>query len=370
MAAIPRPNTLVDHQIIWWTPTIGDFACPPLSGPVAGLGKLCQPRYNELRTSVIFLNDRATKYKESTKDKQNAAPIQPSVKWIQQVLDQLYSVQMSFRHLEFIVRDLQRVWLHVWGVLDYMEIYKPRMDGLTPPGRDVADTIGTFTTSIRVAQDMFLAGLPCWLIRPSSSFGVDDKIFSIAEIFPPNDYVVLEPHKFNYPVIFKGGASDLEKYRVIEIFARNFLCSRDPFAMTSTPSSLAGASQLSSSSSQLSSSSSQLSSSSSQLSGSSSQPSTLTTPAVASSSGATQHSTGRNSRGVVRRPARGHGVGKSSALDILIYYHTKLLLKVLVNRPVIMGVINSIQLPTSPLHHCQFLPGLLPWLLLIMTPLV
>ena len=82
---------------------------------------------------------------------------------------------MSFHHVEFVVRDLQRVWLHVWAVLYYMEIYKPCMDGVTVPGDGVADTIGTFTSSIRVAQDMFVAGLPCWLIGPSSTFG-DQKI--------------------------------------------------------------------------------------------------------------------------------------------------------------------------------------------------
>jgi hypothetical protein len=172
-----------------------------------------------------------------------------------------------------------------------MEIYKPRMDGFAPPGDGVADTIGTFMTSIRVAQDMFLAGLPCWLIRSSSTFG-DEKIFRIAGIFHPKDYVVLEPHKFNYPVIFKGPATSQEKYRAIEHFARNFLCTRDPFAMSCT-SSAAGASQ----------------------------PSTSSTPAVASSS-ATQHSTGRNFQGAVRRPVRGRGAGKLCCLiDILIYYY-------------------------------------------------
>ena len=61
------------------------------------------------------------------------------------------------------------------------------------------------------------------------------KIFSIAEIFSPKDYIVLEPHKHNYPIIFKGPATNFEKYRAVKIFARNFLCSRDPFAMTCTP---------------------------------------------------------------------------------------------------------------------------------------
>lgn len=214
---------------------------------------------------------------------------------------------MSFRHIEFVVRDLQRLWLEIWAILDYMEIYKPRMDGHTSPG-DVADTVGTITSSIRVAQDMFLAGLPCWLIRASNVFR-DEKISAIAEIFHPKDYVNLEPHRFNYPVIFKGVATDPQKYRAMEAFSRNFLCSRDPFALSSTPSSLAGASQPSTLSTPAV----------------ASQPSTSSTPAVASSS-ATQRSS-RDSRGGVRRPGRSHGAGKSSVFDILIYYNIKLFFK-------------------------------------------
>jgi hypothetical protein len=65
MAAIPCPNMLLDHQVIWWTPTIADLSCPPLNGPVSGLRKLHQQIYNELRTSVIFLTNHVTKYQQS-----------------------------------------------------------------------------------------------------------------------------------------------------------------------------------------------------------------------------------------------------------------------------------------------------------------
>ena len=108
---------------------------------------------------------------------------------------------MSFRHVEFVVRYFQRIWLDIWAILDYMEIYKPHIDGHALPGHGVAETVGTIMTSICVAQDMFLAGLLCWLIWPSNSFD-DQKIFAIAEIIPPKDIVVLEPHKFNYPILF------------------------------------------------------------------------------------------------------------------------------------------------------------------------
>jgi hypothetical protein len=193
---------------------------------------------------------------------------------------------MSLRHIVFVVQDLQRMWLHVWGILDYMEIYKPCMDSQAPPAAGVADTIGTFTTSIRVAQDMFSASLPCWLIWESKTFG-DDKIFSIAEVFHPKDYIILGPHKFNYPIIYTGPAAGLEKFTAIERFACNFLCFQDFFG--STPLSLAEALQ----------------------------PSTSSTPAVAFSSATpTPQLTGQNSQEAICRPVRGRGTGKFSAFHI------------------------------------------------------
>ena len=109
---------------------------------------------------------------------------------------------MSFCHAQFVVCDLQRVWLHLWAMLDYMEIFKPRMDGLAPPSQGVHDTVGCYTNSIWVAQDMYTAGLPSWLIRSSAS-STNQKIVSMGDIFHPEDYLILELHPFKYLVIFK-----------------------------------------------------------------------------------------------------------------------------------------------------------------------
>jgi len=277
---------LSDHQIIWWTPIPGDFIGH--TGILSALGKLSPPQYNQLRSSVSFLTDRVKRYQASAPH--HAPFIQPSVKWLQQVLDQIFSVQMPFRHLQFVVRDLQRVWLETWAMLDYMEIYRPRINGLTPFD-SVANTIGTFTMNIRVAQDMFAAGLPCWLVRTSSLFS-DDKIYSISQIFHPKDYIELEPHKHNYPVIFEGPATSRDKYLRIESYARNFLCSQDLFAMSCTPASTTTPTS----------------------SSGPSMPST-STPPVASSS-ATRQSTGRQSRGAVHRPVKGRGAGEFSTFYI------------------------------------------------------
>lgn len=141
---------------------------------------------------------------------------------------------MTFWQAEFVVREVQRVWLELWGLLNYMEIYKLCMDGhatATAPGSEAAQTIGVFTNSFRVAQDFFTAGLPCWLIRPSSHL-TNQKIISVVDPISPLGAVSLESHRFGYPVIFTGSAASLEKYSNIYRYARNFLCSPDPFCVT------------------------------------------------------------------------------------------------------------------------------------------
>jgi hypothetical protein len=44
--------------------------------------------------------------------------------------------------MEFGVRDVQRIWLEITAMLDYMEIFKPKMDGLLgnrPPAQTQPD---------------------------------------------------------------------------------------------------------------------------------------------------------------------------------------------------------------------------------------
>jgi hypothetical protein len=96
--------------------------------------------------------------------------LQPSVKMLEHGLARLESVYTNFRQMEFSVRDVQRMWLELTAMLDYMQIYKPRMDGYTPSASRIADTVGVFTHDLRVVQDFVTAGLPCWLIRPVSDF--------------------------------------------------------------------------------------------------------------------------------------------------------------------------------------------------------
>jgi hypothetical protein len=147
--------------------------------------------------------------------------------------------------MAFGVRDVQRCWLDVMAMLDYMEVYKPRMDSarlaVGSPPVEVADTVGVFTNDIRVAQDFFHAGLPFWLTRPASDLGQTNILAVVPLLVPRHSGICFESHRFNYPVIYQGSASSPQKYEAILLYARNFLRYPDLFALhagdTSTPAS-------------------------------------------------------------------------------------------------------------------------------------
>jgi hypothetical protein len=157
------------------------------------------------------------------------------VKMIEHGLIHLGSVWTNFHQMVFGMRDVQRCWLDVMAMLDYMEIYKPRMDStrlaVGSPSVEVADTVGVFTNDIRVAQDFFHAGLPFWLTCPASDLG-QTNILAVVPLMVARHYgICFEPHRFNYPIIYRGPASSHHKHEAILLYARNFLRYPDLFAL-------------------------------------------------------------------------------------------------------------------------------------------
>jgi hypothetical protein len=241
-ACIPRPRSLPTHAIIWWEPTHEHFSPFDLpTSPILGLGKLSSLKLAELKSSVSVLVARVNKYTNSSS--RVPPTLGPLIKMIEHGLARLEFVCTNFRQMQFGVRDVQRCWLDATATLDYMEVYKPRMDSwrLTvsasvPVG--VADTIGIFTTELRVAQDFVHAGLPCWLIRPASSFA-DVNILLVEPLLTSRHNLILTPHRYKYPIIFEGPSTSPEKYHAILRFARNFLQYPDLFNLPINYSSVA-----------------------------------------------------------------------------------------------------------------------------------
>ena len=237
--AIPSSKSLSAHLIIWWEPTHSDFILlrDPTS-PIRGLGKLSDLKLGELKSSVSVLLSRVQVFMSNPSKSRAPRTLGPLVKMIEHGLVRLGSLWTNFRQMAFGVRDVQRCWLDLMAMLDYMEVYKPRMDSarlaVGSPPAEVADTVGVFTNDIRVAQDFFHPGLPFWLIRPASDLG-QTNILAVAPLAAPRySGICFESHRFNYPIIYQGPATSSQKHEAILQYARNFLRYPDPFALNTS----------------------------------------------------------------------------------------------------------------------------------------
>ncbi|TFK58616.1 hypothetical protein BDN72DRAFT_906579 [Pluteus cervinus] len=72
---------------------------------------------------------------------------------------------MTFTELQMVVHWVQQTWIELMAAMDYMEIYKPRMDGEqpSPPAAQVVQTMGVFVFLLQVAALYFKARMPYWM---------------------------------------------------------------------------------------------------------------------------------------------------------------------------------------------------------------
>ena len=237
--AIPMPNSLSAHLIVWWEPAHQDFILlrDPTS-PIHGLGKLSDSKLGELKSSVSVLLSRVEAF-TSNQIKSLAPPtLSPIVKAMEHGLIHLGLVWTNFHQMAFGMRDVWRCWLDLMAMLDYMEVYKPRIDsarlGVGSPPAEVANTVGVFTNDICIAQNFFHAGIPFWLTRPASDLGKTNILAAVPFAIPRHNSICFDSHRFNYPTIYQGPATSTRKYEAILHYARNFLHYPDPFAINTS----------------------------------------------------------------------------------------------------------------------------------------
>ena len=114
----------------------------------------------------------------------------PLIKMLEHGMACLKSMWMNFSQMSFTVRDVQRCCLEITALLDYMTVFKPRMDSTSihRPLHQAVSTIGVFTFEVHVAQDFSCAGLPCWLIRPTSVWS-DINILKVVPLVDPENHL-------------------------------------------------------------------------------------------------------------------------------------------------------------------------------------
>ena len=129
--------------------------------------------------------------------------------------------------------EVQRAWLVLDCLWDYLTVFRPRVTGIRPEGASPiakADRrlMGAFTHDERHALFLFTVGIPVWLIRPLSQFTVQNVISVVELKIPQLCMDVAEPLR----VLISGHPGSTEKFRAIDNASHQFCLHPDPFEIT------------------------------------------------------------------------------------------------------------------------------------------
>ena len=154
---------------------------------------------------------------------------------MQDACQRLGSLKTTYSQMRFSLAEFQRYFLKVHGFLDYMEIFRPRMDGKKPPAEVVTKCVGALTFHAHVAQDFHTAGIPIWLLRPSKTWdsSIHCNILEVVTPVNPADTLCIVEHDPPFPRVFRGPTNHPDRHSAIHVFSRNWLVFKDPFAVPS-----------------------------------------------------------------------------------------------------------------------------------------
>ncbi|KAF8164179.1 hypothetical protein K438DRAFT_1984879 [Mycena galopus ATCC 62051] len=195
LGAIPRrtgPHR-DDIFIMWWDPGRRDFVCPRTGHTLTrGLGKLSGARISALSPPVHELLKRCEGYISSFDLPRRPVPLVPQLAdSLRRGLDRLCSIPATFERMVLGVTNVQRTFLELYGLLDWITTYQPRMtDTSRLGGASDVDVIGVLTMDPLVAEQFHRARLPYWFIRPLSAFH-EDNILRVVKPLDPAEYLQL-----------------------------------------------------------------------------------------------------------------------------------------------------------------------------------
>ena len=231
LGAIPRKPTDPNDplSIMWWDPTPEDFKA--FGGSlIDGLGELSGSKLLALQRMKSNMEDRIEDHKRAFPKPNKLLLL--IVRAMQDSFARLDSLKTTYLEMRISVTEFQRYYLEIYGCLDYLEIYRGRIDGERPAAESVENCVGAITNIPCIVQDFHRAGLPIWFLRPSSDWDspVRCNILEIVTPLDPADVLCVSEHYPPFPSIFYGSSADPKRHDAFYNHSRNWLVFKDPFA--------------------------------------------------------------------------------------------------------------------------------------------
>ena len=212
-------------SIMWWNLTHAHFF-PLESGVFDRIGQLSTSKYWEFQDMSKGLKEGVKAYKKKLKPNSLLSLL---VRSMDDALIHMGSLKSPFSLMWFKITGFQHLYLEILALLDYLEIYKPRMDRHQPPATIIANCIRAFTNIPEIVQYFHRAGLPIWFLQPWKTSSFPYNILSVISPLNPVDSLCISLHDLSFPMIFRGYMNTWEKHDAIHSFSWKWLVFKDPF---------------------------------------------------------------------------------------------------------------------------------------------
>jgi hypothetical protein len=217
-------------SVMWWTPAETDFV-PTQTGLVDGLGQLDPAKSKVFDAHSRQLFTRVRNFASSDQHHSNKYLLSIA-QAMRHSCARLVSLPSTFKEFIFGVTEFQRYYLETVAVLDYLQVFKPLMDGLAP-AKTVDNRQGAFVADPRVVQEFFDAGLPVYFVRKASKVAVTKPLPNVLKLVDPvhPPEAILFDAEPPFPSIFKGSTMDSghHKYSAIHQYSRTRMVYHDAF---------------------------------------------------------------------------------------------------------------------------------------------
>ncbi|KAJ7028234.1 hypothetical protein C8F04DRAFT_1266136 [Mycena alexandri] len=206
MPLIAKKGTCADLAPMWWDPSPRDWIVG--SAVTRALGRLPVGRISWLVEVV------------------HKVLIQHILMWV----EQLQSLPTTFPKMLFALTSLQREVLELDALYEYISIYKTQIAHYVPgTAHSVTKTVGAFTSSPGVAQQLWSAGIPFWFLRPTYVFNAENILEVVPLLEPSFSLPDPDAHAVGAPPVLYTGNSTLDKIDVIHCAALHTPWYHDPF---------------------------------------------------------------------------------------------------------------------------------------------
>jgi len=205
--------------IMWWNLTCGDFISSN-GGVMDGIEKLLRTRYNGFMDMRKQLEERIHSHCANGKDHSSFHDTLLLLKRdMLNASSHLSSLQMTFNQMVFDVTEFQCCYLKTCGLLDYLEVYQPRMVGKLKAVTTVVQCVGAITYKPHVVQDFFNAGLPVWFIQLLQPGPFRHNVLNVVPSFKHTNFVCIKNADPPFPVIYDGPLTDSDKHNALHRFS-------------------------------------------------------------------------------------------------------------------------------------------------------